>query len=234
MNVLRDELAVQQGAIQISYWWASADEFIQMLTTATDEEKFLEMAPSLAQAEEKVFREAIAELTERLSAPSERTRMRSLVTIHFMQQAVPDRMKEDAPHLVSELIHRLDDESSSVVGEAIGTLKSFGPDARAAIAPLTARMSDDNDWYAPAAAVAIGAIDPSVDVGPRLVELVQTKHPNWYQAAFHLSRHVNPEMARRVVTKVHEEATDDTERGMAIQVLNQIPAQHPPADSAPL
>ena len=51
LNVLKQQRAAQISAIQINYWWASADEFIEMVKTAADEMTFIEKAPSLAGAD---------------------------------------------------------------------------------------------------------------------------------------------------------------------------------------
>ena len=158
LTILQHRLSLQYGAVQIVYWWASADEFVKMLTTASDEDKFLDMAPSLASAEDRVFRKSIEQLTELLNAPEERTRSRAAVALRFMQEKRPDRMAKHAPAIMQNLVPLLDDSSTTVIGEALGTLQSFGPAARDAVTPLTKRMSDDTEWYAPDAAVAIAKL----------------------------------------------------------------------------
>ena len=83
-------------------------------------------------------------------------------------------------------------------------------------------MNDDEAWEAPNAAVAIASIDPSVKIGPRLAEFVTNKHPNWYFAAFHLSKLVEPIEAHKILSKAYQNAEDDSERQALIQALNQI------------
>lgn len=225
VDALKQRLSTRQAGLQTHSTWADADEFVQMLTTTRDDEKFLEMAPSLAKTDEEVFHESIRELNTLLGAPEARTRSRAVVTLRFMHQLAPNQMSEHVPSIVPRLVPLLEDTSGTVIGETIYTLGSLGPAANEAAGVLRKKMADDQDHYAPAAALAVAKIEPSADVGPRLAEFVRTKHASWYTAAFHLPKHTDAETAREVLTRAYREAVDASERQMVTQALNQIPAR---------
>lgn len=208
--------------MQTYYFLASAEEFIEALTTAADDEKFFEMAPSLARADDAVFDATIPQLLGLLQHPNEQTRRRTVTALRFLQQLAPARMQSHADAIVAAIIPLLDDMSSGVEGEALHLLEHFGTAARSAAGPLEQKMSDDREWWAPQAAVTLAAVNPMVDIGPRLIELVQRKHPNWYSAAFVLSKHVSPQQARTVLTELYESADNEGDRNALIQALNQI------------
>ena len=155
-------------------------------------------------------------------AIDERTRHRAVITLGFMSRTNREPIVESTPLIVSALVPLLDDSSDLVLAEPIATLRSFGPAARVAVAPLRERMLDDDDFCASSAALAIGEIDPTVDIGPRLIELVEAKHSNWYSAAFFMSGYVEAERVRQVLTKIYDKTESASERKMVIQALNQI------------
>lgn len=225
---LKQRLETRTSAIQIVYWWASADEFIEMLKTSADENAFLERAPSLAGADQAVIDDAVQKLISLLKNQDETTTERALTSLRFTQEMAPVKLESHAPSIVSAVLPLLNSSSDRIAATSIGTLESFGPMARDAIPPLSEIMNDDSEWMAPAAAVAIAEIEPGSDVGPRLVELVKMKHPNWYHAAFHLPRFVEEGIARRVLNGAFEDAQSESDRKMATNALNQIPAKEKP------
>ncbi|NND98429.1 MAG: hypothetical protein HKN47_14000 [Pirellulaceae bacterium] len=204
---------------QSSDRWATADEFLEMLKTTSDDEEFISSASSLAETRQQVFNESIRQLTSLLSTSDARSRQRALITIGFMQHYRPEQMTEHTDSVVAAIIPLLSDLDENA--EAIGTLEAFGSNARDAIGPLRSIMDDDNAWFAPAAAVAVARIDPTVEIGTRLAEFV-SRHPDWYTAAFHLGEHMESHQARRVLLKAYKEDKDELKRSGIIQALNQI------------
>ena len=219
---LRKRLDEHHFGVQMFYWWASADEFIQALTTTSDQDTFLDMAPSLARADKLVFQASVTQVLELLNDPNEQTRQRAAITLGFLQQSAPKRMEQHADIAIAKLVPLLNDNSSSVVGEAMGALGSFGPAARSAIGTLNEMMADDGEWYAPDAARVITQIDPSANIVPRLIELIQREHPNWYSAACLLARHAPASDARKVLTDLYDRMETDGEREAVLQALNLI------------
>lgn len=130
--------------------------------------------------------------------------------------------------IVAKMTPLVSDPDTSVQGNAIGVLGRIGPPAKPALPELIKIMLDDQNHYAPSVARSIATIDPNEDIGPRLIELVERKHPNWYSAAFVLHQHVPADEARWVISKRYEAAENDSERNMAVQALNEIGVERDP------
>lgn len=220
---LQRRLAERGGAgAQTLHYWNDADEFIEALTAADDEEQFLDFAPSLAKSDAPVLDQAIEQLVGLFEDANEQTRRRAVIAVRFLQQLDPTRMQPHADAVVMGLIPLLNDPSSGVAGETLFALETFGPSAEPARDALERHMADDRQWWAPQAALTLAAVDPSVDVGPRLIELVERKHPNWYRAAFALPKHVDPKRARSVLTELYDNVDTEGDRSAIVQALNQI------------
>ncbi len=219
---LQTRLDTQLMGLQMIYTWANATEFIQALTSVEDRDRFLEMAPSLAKADSTVLDESVQQLLGLIDSPEEEIRIRAVITLRFLQELGNDRMQRHAEAAANKLAALLEDSSTDVVGETLYALKSFGSASSPALGNLNHKMMNDEEWYAPGAALAVHAIDPSVDIGPRLIELITSEHPNWYTAAFHLPKHVPAERARQVLTALFERMKSEGDRNAVIQALNQI------------
>lgn len=217
---LQKRLAERGVGVGVWHYWASSKDFITALQNDEDEQRFLDMASSLQRANENVFDESVEGLVELLGDANERTRRRAVISLRFMQQAAPERMEEHAAVTVAGLTPLLDDRS--VIGEAVGALQAFGPEARPAAAALTEIMSDDQHFYAPLAAGAIAEIDPTVEITPRLIELIRGDHPGRTNAFSILAEHAPPEVARDVLTDFYKSRETEGERRAVINALNRI------------
>jgi hypothetical protein len=220
---LKEQLKFRSGSMQTLYFWASADEFIEELKFNTDEDSFLDKAPSLSRANEVVFDEAVRQVIGLLKDENETTKQRSITTLRFLQTSVPGRLERHADAAVTEMLPLLDDPSEVVVFTTIFALQQFGPAARPALDGLRKRMDDNGDHCAPFAAIAIAHIDPSIEIGPRLIELVKLKHPSWYTAACHLSEYVPSTVARQVLTELYDGMKTEAERNALTQAMTRIP-----------
>jgi hypothetical protein len=219
---LQKQLAVRVSGGRTVYFWDSADAFIEALKVSSDD-NFLKMSSSLSTASDDVLQESVRRMLKLLNDDNERTRTRAVIALRFLRQSASERLEKDNDLVVARLVPMLEDTSTSVVGESIGALRSFGAAASAALPALNAIMADDMDWYAPSAAIAIAEIDPSAEVGPRLIELVKLRHPNWRHAASSLPRFVSAEVARQVLSDVYDKAETESDREATIRALNQIP-----------
>jgi hypothetical protein len=227
---LKRRLDTRFSAVQAVYWWPSADEYIEMLKTAADEHAFLEKASSIAGADQAVVDDVVQAMIRLLDRADETTVERVLMSFQFIQEAAADKLAEHAPLITSSVVPLLASDSDRIVASSISTLQSFGPVAHEALPHLRKRMNDDSDYFAPVAATAISKIEPTAQIGSRLVDLIEMKHPYWYHAAFYLWRHVDVETAHRVLNDAYATAQNDEERDMATIALNQIPAKAEPAD----
>lgn len=193
--------------------FASADEFLQVLRSARNENEFLEAAGPFALAEGAT--EALPGLMGLLRDPSPEIRSRSLTVLAWMGRR--------AARAVPEVIPLLDDESSSVRANAMWMLGECGDAARDALPPLRRRMMDDDSPEAAFATETVSKIDSSADVGDRLRQLLHNKLPgNRWTAAQHLPEHVEAAVARRLLEARYEIEDDPTTRDIIAFSLNNL------------
>jgi hypothetical protein len=228
---LRRRLDKHEFGVQTWYFWASATDFIQALKLMDDRQRFDAMAPSLARANSDVPDESVRQVIGLLDSQEEEVRSRAVQTLIYLQNS--EAMKPYVEAAVDELVPRLGDTSSIVVGLTVHALGSFGPASRPALDELRRMMMNDEEWYASHAASAVAAIDPSIDIGPRLIELATAKRANWPQAACFLPKHLPPERARQVLTAFYESMESEGDRNTIIQILNEINRGSDPPDSPP-
>lgn len=228
---LQHRLEMRVGHAQTRYTWANADEFIEMIRTVA-EETFNDRGPSLAEAEQPLIDDVVPRLIELLESKNERTVERALTTLQWVQQQAPEKIASHSPQVVSAIGPLLSSGHERVVAMSVYALSSFGTASRDVLSELKTLMNDDGAWLAPDAAIAITRVDPRERqmVGSRLIELVEMKHPNWYQAAFHLAQVVDPNVARSVLEDAYADAETDAEREMATIALNQVPSVAEPDD----
>ncbi len=223
---LQHRLAVRLEHAQTRYTWANADEFIEMIRTVADEETFNDKGPSLLEAEQPLIDDVVPRLIELLESKNERTVERALTTLQWIQQHAPEKIASHSSQVVTGIGPLLSSEHERIVAMSMYTLSSFGTASRGMLPELQTLMNDDDAWLAPDAAIAIARIDPHERqvVALRLVELIEMKHPNWYQAAFHLPQVADSDVARSVLEDAYADAETDAEREMATIALNQLPS----------
>jgi hypothetical protein len=228
-------LLAQSGAgMRMIFLWASADDFIQALIDTDDENEFYGIAGSLGSSDETVMDEAVQRLITLLADPNERTRSRSVITLRFLKeqshtqvlpgsQTVLEQIQSRYADAITRGLVPLLDNRQPSGAEAYYALRAYGPDARAALEVLREKMADDSNYYAAQAAEAVHAIDPTTDIGPRLIELIEKQHPDWQTAAAALGKHVPPAEARRVLTALYDRLENESDRQVVISSLNSIP-----------
>jgi hypothetical protein len=202
--------------------WNNADEYIAMLVGVSEERVFYAMTPSAVFGGIHILDALVDKLIVLLRDNNERTRWRALRSLYFIEMHARDVEAGKMPALLGNVVPLLNDPSMRIVGEAIRLLGLIGPPAADALVVLKQRAADDGDWYAPNAVMAIAAIDPSVNVGPRLTELLQMKHANWYQAAIAIPRYIDYETAKLALTNAYDRETDVTDREILLNLRNRL------------
>ncbi|PQO44836.1 hypothetical protein [Blastopirellula marina] len=66
------------------------------------------------------------------------------------------------------------------------------------LAGLRERMMGNDDAYAPQAAYTLAELVPTVDIAPRLLELIEQKHPRWESILHRLPNYLPADEAERV------------------------------------
>jgi hypothetical protein len=110
--------------------------------------------------------------------------------------------------VVKELAALLRDEalikgrSSEARSNVFWVFREMGEKAKAALPQLQKIMRDNQSPSAGLAALAVHGIDPTIEVGPRLSELLNSKFDeNRNISAQHLRDFVSPEAAQRLLTE---------------------------------
>jgi len=208
------------------FYWANADEFIRALLASNGSIEAVQAAASLPRTNPSSIQEVVEKLVPLLDDPEHDTRMKALEALRVIAEfsgnadvACAEAITACAEAVVPKLAVLVDDSSDDIAITAIDTLRYFGAAGKPALEKLKRRMMDDEDWWAPEAAVTVAAIDPSVDVGARLIEMIESKHPNWVKATFLLPRFVSRERARQVLSEFYANAENDAERHAVIQSL---------------
>ncbi len=193
--------------------FTSADEFLQALRDARNENEFMEVTGPVVATDVAV--EALPGLIDLLSDPESEIRGRSLIFLAWMGPR--------AARAVPEVIPFLDDESEVVRYNAMWMLGECGDASRDALPQLCRRMMDDDSPEAAYATSIVSKIDPTADVGDRFCQLLHNKLAvNRWTAAQYLPDHVEADVARRLLEARYEIEDDPTTCSMIASSLNKL------------
>jgi hypothetical protein len=164
--------------------------------------------------------EAVDDLLKLLSHTDEKVRTRSLSAL--------GQIRTRGSAVLPAVMLLLDDPVANVQWHAACALKNYGSGSELAIPSLKEKMMDNNCEIAAFAAIVTKQLDPTIDIGPRLAELVHNPiRENRWRAVTHLSEHVSAETAKRHLTTLFETEDDNEIREMIAGELNQIESKRP-------
>ena len=188
-------------------------EFVQMVANGDD---WYELQQVLVPFRVSDTRDqAVDGLLNLLSDPDEVVRTRSLSALA--------QIKAKGEVVVPATIAILDDPVSNVQWHAASLLGEFGGESRQGIPKLTEKMMDDECGIAAFAAIVVNKIDPAIDIGPRLTDLVKSPmRENRWRAVKELPRHVSEETAKHQLAAAFEAEEDMEIREMIARELNRI------------
>lgn len=170
--------------------------------------------------------EAVSSLIELLGDSDDKLRVRAASALGAIK-ARPDVA-------VPALIRAMKDEVPNVRWHAAFALRMFGPEAQDAVPALRAQMNDDSSIIATESALSLKEVDPSIDIGPRLLQLLSNQHyENRWRALEAVPSHVPREVAEPILTRLHEEATDATVRESIAKTMNVYTKRVTTASSSP-
>jgi hypothetical protein len=186
------------------------DEFLKLVEHGSDSDYIAGLvAYSLSEPGEA----AAPGLIDLLDHPRTAIRRRALESL--------GKLRVSPEIAVPAMIGRLSDSGDGVASAAAVALGRFGQDAQAALPALVAVMNDDDSPAAAAAAKAIYNID-SRDIGPRLIDLLESPHAGVrIHAAMILYEHSDPQLAERALIKAYASESDKSVQTAIIDALNQ-------------
>jgi len=108
------------------------------------------------------------------------------------------------------------------VRHAANALGEFGPEAQSAVSALDAKFHDDQSPIATQCGLVLIKIDPTIDIGPRLIELAQSPlRENRWRAVHSLADHLDPSQHEPVFAKLFETEQDPEIRTIIADALNR-------------
>ena len=193
--------------------YASGEEFLDALRNAQQTNDF--MLTTGGFTDTPMADEVVPNLIDLLDDPDEDIRSRAIQVLGWIGRCGD----QAAPKMIS----LLDDESWLIRVQAMFALEQFGEAGQTAIPALRAQMMDDDCISAANAAMALNRMDPSVDIGPRLIELLKSRHMETrHQAVQSLSRYVEPSVVKRLLTNMYENEEDSNVRRAIVETLSNI------------
>lgn len=229
--LLGEELKVAQTT-RISYSnvetsklkFSSAGDFIDFIRTEPDWYQFQEAQRLFSGQPDS--NDAVPPLLAMLTDPDDKLRVRAASALGVL------KARRDSA--VPALIPLLKDQVPNVRWHAAFALGQFGPEATDAIPALRAQTDDDSSPIASHAALMLKQIDSSIDIGPRLLQLLRNQaQENRWRALQAVPSHVSKEVAEPILTKMYEGETDAAVRESIAKTLNVYTAKSTTASSNP-
>lgn len=194
--------------------FATAEEFVSVLDPHVDWYDFQDEMSLFKRS--RAAAAAVPLLIERLKDENAEVRTRALSALGVLKQQPEQSVPAIVPHL--------NEAHSNAAWHSAAALGEFGPDAAPAIEALQAKFYDDNSPIATHAGLMLKKIDPSVELGPRLLALIHSPiRDNRWRAVEALPDHVARGRAEPALSKLFEVEQDKEIRTMIADALNRFP-----------
>jgi HEAT repeat protein len=192
--------------------FATGGDFMEVLDPQVDWYEFQDELKYFAGS--PAAKNTVPLLIEKLDDPSGEVRTRALASLGVF--------KQQPAKVIPAITTRLHDPFPNAAWHAANALGEFGAQARSARDALEAIFHDDKSSIAAHCGLMLAKVDPSIDIGPRLIELTQNpiRH-NRLRAAQALPDHVKPDVARSVLTRLFETEQDKEIQYIIVFALNQ-------------
>jgi hypothetical protein len=153
-------------------------------------------------------------LIARLEDPEPEVRTRALSALGVIKQNPEQSVPAIIPHL--------NDAHANVAWHAANALGEFGPDAASAVGALRAKFHDDDSPIATHAGLMWTQIDPSADIGSRMLALIHSPiRENRWRAVAALPKHMDRLRVESALSKLFETEEDKEIRTMIADALNR-------------
>jgi HEAT repeat protein len=200
--------------------FATALTFVQFVETGDD---FIELQNEASKFGGISYApDAVPGLVALLKHQSPDVRRRAVTALLYVKQR-PDLATDALLKLLDDAAQPDGEQGDSVRGFAAVTLAEYK--AVEALPKLRELMMDDNCEIAAQAALMIHRIDPTIEIGARLIDLCKSKYRGnrWY-AAQDLPHHVDAVTVSSVLAEMFEvtDPSDDLMRGLIAAQMNDI------------
>lgn len=192
--------------------FASGGDFLEVLDPQVDWYEFQDELALFAKSQ--VAANAVPLIIQRLNDPDPEVRTRSLAALG----AIKLRPNEVVPAVMV----CLDDPFPNASWHAADALGQFGSDAKSAVSPLEAKFRDDHSTIATHCGLTLVRIDPSINIGPRLIQLAQSPiRENRWRAVQALADHIEVSDREPVLARLFESEKDEEIRAIIADSLNR-------------
>ncbi len=197
-----DALQARMYQIETFDGFDSLEEVLHVIDYVQPESVFEKQSHSLHRAEDPVFDVTVPRLIEMLDDEQSSRRQRAwrlLQVVRGGKRFVPyEKAYRDG---LAKMLHR-----RSVVGfnKLLPWLRDAQVTDKAILDGLRSRMMDDEDRFAPMAAYTLAELDPTVDIGPRLIEMIESKHSQWRSILHRLPKYMPQEQADALFEKYQD------------------------------
>lgn len=146
-------------------------------------------------ADDDVYMEAVPKLIAMLDDPDPTRRVRAWMTLREAEKS--PRFAQFRESYREGAVGLLRDPSSENMEEILAWFRRKKIDSPAALAQLRQRMMEDGP-NAPQFAYTLAELDPTADIVPRLVEMIENKHSDWLMILYQLPKYLPEEEAKRL------------------------------------
>jgi HEAT repeat protein len=200
-----------QAAKDVSRF-ASGGDFLEVLDPQVDWYEFQDELAMFAKS--TAAESAVPLLIQRLNDPNGEVRTRALASLGEIKL----RPAEAVPAIAA----RLNDPVTNAGWHAANALGEFGPEAQSAASALDAKFHDDQSPIATECGLVLNKIDPTIDIGPRLIELAHSPlRENRWRAVNALADHLDPAQHESIFAKLFETEQDPEIRTIIADALNR-------------
>lgn len=180
----------------------SVEEVLSVMQHTHPEHVFEHQASSLTSIDDTVYHAIVPRLIEMLDHDEQQMRQRAWRLLQNARDPARfQRYESDYRVGLAKLLqHR------SIVGfnKLLPWIRKEKITDEAILAGLRSRMMDDEDPFAPFAAYTLIELDPSVDIAPRLVEMIERKHSQWRAILHRLPQYMPKEEADALFEKYED------------------------------
>ncbi|PQO27024.1 hypothetical protein [Blastopirellula marina] len=206
---LRSDLAAQEGQFKelLRIWiearefdgYASWQDIVKSIESAAPYPVFEGQAGSLRSASDAVFEEAIPKLIAMFDHADDLHRQRAWRLLQCASESPRFAPFESSYRTgVAALLRH---PSILAYNKLLPWLTKQKLNSPEVLAGLRMRMMDDNDPFAPNAAYTLAQLDPTVDIAPRLLQLIEMKHSRWESIIHQLPKYMPEEEAWAIFEK---------------------------------
>ncbi|RCS52869.1 hypothetical protein DTL42_08550 [Bremerella cremea] len=196
-NHLRDQLLLDEALQRFESW----QQIVFVIDNIDHFQLFERLARKLERADDAVFTEAVPKLITMLDDPQELHRQRAWRLLQCAKESPRFAPFESSyQEGVVALLRHPSIRGYSKLLPWLGKQKLNSPEV---LAGLRERMMDDRDPFAPHAAYTLAELDPTADIGPRLLQLIELKHSQWQSILHRLPKYLPKEEAQAIFEKYH-------------------------------